>query len=290
MAELVIEQRLRAGLPAEVWASQNTIAEMCNCSRSTVERALEELKRLGRIRDTGERKFGKYRGTVVYELDLTQSDVTQNGSSGEAEDVDLTHSGRDLTHFVDDLTHFEQRPASPVTHKPVVKPVVKPEEASPPAAGLSPSSPGLGGPTPAQLAAERSEDEAELAALERQLETTRHPEQTQHAIDELRERLGRNPASDEWKDWLEHCRSTTGRQVRGSAKARRHFNARRAEGFSLDDLKRATVGAHADDHLRENGYDRPETILQESKVERYIALADQAVKPDPLALIAARDA
>lgn len=87
--------------------------------------------------------------------------------------------------------------------------------------------------------------------------------------------------SQEWQDWLEHYRATTGRFARGSKEARGFFNARRDEGLTLDQLKRATVGAHSDPKMREGGYDRPETILRESKVERYINLAAQPPPPDP---------
>jgi len=47
------------------WPSQNTIAAKCCIARSTVEEALKELVRLGKIRDSGLRR---QRGTVVWEL------------------------------------------------------------------------------------------------------------------------------------------------------------------------------------------------------------------------------
>jgi DNA-binding transcriptional ArsR family regulator len=78
---------------------------------------------------------------------------------------------------------------------------------------------------------------------------------------------------DEFDDWLAHYHETTGRSARGSKTARAHFNARRRDDYSLDDLKLATIGCHGDDFCRRNGYDRPETILSPSKVDRYIALA-----------------
>ena len=86
-----------------------------------------------------------------------------------------------------------------------------------------------------------------------------------------------NKTADEFKDWLEHYHTTTSREsVRGSAEARRSFTARRNDGYSLADLKAATVGAHADDYCRKNGYDRPETILRPSKVERFIELGKKS--------------
>lgn len=78
----------------------------------------------------------------------------------------------------------------------------------------------------------------------------------------------------EFGEWLDHYRETTGRKtVRGSQPARDAFAARRKEGRTMEDLKRATVGCHSDDFCRENGHDIPETILRASKVERYIQLA-----------------
>lgn len=89
-----------------------------------------------------------------------------------------------------------------------------------------------------------------------------------------------DPRAAEWGEWLEHFRSVTGKaNTTGSAEARRFFNARRAEGRSLEQLKLATVGCHGDERLREQGFNRPETILRESKVERYIALGEAAARP-----------
>lgn len=83
----------------------------------------------------------------------------------------------------------------------------------------------------------------------------------------------RDPRNGEWEDWIQHFVATTGkRNTTGSKEARRFFNARRAEGKSLEILKQATVGAHSDEHLRSNGFNRPETILRDSNVERYIEL------------------
>lgn len=51
LADCVNEKHLRAGRPALAWASQRTIAKACRCERSTVQRALAELQKLGRISD-----------------------------------------------------------------------------------------------------------------------------------------------------------------------------------------------------------------------------------------------
>lgn len=85
---------------------------------------------------------------------------------------------------------------------------------------------------------------------------------------------------NEWPVWLEHYRETTGREsVRGSAAARKLFNGRRSDGRPLDELKLATVGAHSDEFLRSRKLDRPETILADSNIERYIELGREASKP-----------
>jgi hypothetical protein len=73
-------------------------------------------------------------------------------------------------------------------------------------------------------------------------------------------------------EWLEHYRETTGRPVRGSKPARKQFAARLDDGYTLDDLKLATVGCHGDKFCRDNAFDVPETILRASKITRYIEL------------------
>ena len=80
---------------------------------------------------------------------------------------------------------------------------------------------------------------------------------------------------DFFPDWLDHYRTTTGRQVRGSKPAKDAFRARVKDGYSLDELKLATVGCHGDKWCREHGHDVPETILRASKINRYIELAKQ---------------
>lgn len=90
------------------------------------------------------------------------------------------------------------------------------------------------------------------------------------------------PTAEEFEDWLDHYREVTGRPARGSASARRAFAARRRERWSLDDLKLATIGCHADPWRREQGHDVPDTILRVSKVEGYrlVGLAVEASEPD----------
>jgi hypothetical protein len=80
----------------------------------------------------------------------------------------------------------------------------------------------------------------------------------------------------EFEDWLSHYRLTTGRSsVRGSKPARDAFAARRKEGWTLEELKQATTGCHADPWRVEHGHDVPDTILRASKVEGYIQAATQ---------------
>lgn len=82
--------------------------------------------------------------------------------------------------------------------------------------------------------------------------------------------------SSSFSEWLTHYRETTGKtSVRGSRPARESFNARLGDGYSLEELKLATVGCHGDEFCRENGHDVPETILRASKVNRYIQLAQR---------------
>ena len=83
----------------DVYPSQSTIAKQCNCSRSSVERALQKLVELGEITPTGETWK---RNTVVYRLDLLddvkEGRATLGQGSGEGSETlpkegDLTDSG-----------------------------------------------------------------------------------------------------------------------------------------------------------------------------------------------------
>jgi hypothetical protein len=203
MSHAVDEERVQSGCLALCWLSQNSIAARCNCSRSTVERALDDLKALGRVRDTGQRMDGRYRGAVVYELvyaagDLTQSEVTESDVTDSGSGAsDLTDSAADLTHPASDLTDSAAGSDPICPPNPGVNPETNPEtKPDPPApaiaegSGLSPSSPGSSGFTVDQAAAERREDEAELATLEEQLTTATHSDATRRCIAELRSRLG----------------------------------------------------------------------------------------------------
>lgn len=77
-----------------------------------------------------------------------------------------------------------------------------------------------------------------------------------------REAKKRAARDREWEEWLEHCRATTGRGgLKGSKADRQRFNARLDEGFTLEELKLATVGVQSRAwHVRQ-GYNVPKTIL-----------------------------
>ncbi len=91
-------------------------------------------------------------------------------------------------------------------------------------------------------------------------------------------RLSKEQLRADWKRWLAHFHETTGRTaIEGSEEAKRAFKARREEGRSVEELMEATIGCHGDERLREQSFDRPETILRASKFERYIELARKAV-------------
>lgn len=87
----------------------------------------------------------------------------------------------------------------------------------------------------------------------------------------------------EWDVWLSHFHQVTGRTaMTGSKEARKLFAGRRRDNGaedpprSLEELKLATIGAHGDDYLRRQGLDKPETILRESNIGRYIELGKAA--------------
>lgn len=89
--------------------------------------------------------------------------------------------------------------------------------------------------------------------------------------------LSRPQLRADWQRWLDHFHETTGKTATtGSAEAKRFFAARREDGRSVEELMEATVGCHGNEHLRDEGFDRPETILRASNFERYIELARKA--------------
>jgi hypothetical protein len=124
LASYVPHERWMRGEAALAWPSQNTIARKCNCRRSTVQLALEELQRLGKIKDTGMRKT---RRSVVWELypsdapvltdQKSSHDMTDDESSGSTSTIDLTDPAIDLTDSRPDLTDDESRTGPIFGHK-----------------------------------------------------------------------------------------------------------------------------------------------------------------------------
>lgn len=178
LADAVNDQRAKRGEPWHAWLSQSTIATRCNCSLATVKRSYGHLQERGEIAIVGT-KAGA-RGVKVVDVlplgsaqdDLAQDDPAQIEPGGETEGDDLAHANDDLAQSGDDLAHFASPPSSTVSYKPEEPEISEPEDAEPDAragardSGLSPSSPGVQGPTPAQLEAERREAEADLTEVE----------------------------------------------------------------------------------------------------------------------------
>lgn len=80
----------------------------------------------------------------------------------------------------------------------------------------------------------------------------------------------------DFEEWAQQYEQTTGhalpaRTTKAFKSVAESYAARRSEGYSVDDLKLATVGAHADDYRRENGYDVAESILRPTKIAALIA-------------------
>lgn len=102
--------------------------------------------------------------------------------------------------------------------------------------------------------------------------------------------------SRDFDDWLADHEQVTGmRPPRVGTKARQaveaSFAARRTEGYPLDDLKLATLGAQRDDYRRERGYVDAESVLRPTKVAKLIGLGRRPVaSPPPPPQVQARQA
>lgn len=129
LASYVAHEKWQRGEPPVAYPSQTTIARKCNCSRSTVERALIELQELGEIVDTRDRW---HRGTVIWELALDAlrtdevlggpANLTDPGSGADPRHGNLTDpGGADLTDPGGDLTD----PGDPPDRSRVTRGVVK---------------------------------------------------------------------------------------------------------------------------------------------------------------------
>jgi Helix-turn-helix domain len=97
----------------------------------------------------------------------------------------------------------------------------------------------------------------------------------------LNDRLGTrraSPSSSEplgFVEWLDHHCELTGQRVPGVGTRARSALARKfgmlvGEGRSLDELKLASIGAHSDSWLRENGKTFPRNVLVFDRVDELI--------------------
>lgn len=93
--------------------------------------------------------------------------------------------------------------------------------------------------------------------------------------EEKRKELTPPSPSPEFEDWITHHEQITGhhppaRTTKAFQALVSSYEARLAESYTADDLKLATVGAHADQHRRENGYDTADSVLRPMKVANLI--------------------
>lgn len=87
-----------------------------------------------------------------------------------------------------------------------------------------------------------------------------------------------------FEEWIEHHCSLTGQSVPRLSKARaelaRKYGELTGEGRSPEDMKLASIGAHADDWRRQNGKDYPRNVLVFSTIDELI---DKGRKAKPQA-------
>jgi hypothetical protein len=226
LAAAVNQKDAERGWDWVAWPSQARIAFQLGIGERQVRRRLANLKAAGDIRETGEivgRGIRKYEITLApprsdrtgVETEEDRSDPTtldQMDRGGVESVMPPNETGPSVPVDRSDLTarpdHMD-RPTGPngptepeenreenreenaeVARAEARDPVPLTREF---VSGLSPSSTGSAGPTPAQIEAERAEDLAELGALEAQVGATRHRETTERSIAEIRERLGLDP-------------------------------------------------------------------------------------------------
>lgn len=101
-------------------------------------------------------------------------------------------------------------------------------------------------------------------------------------LDNARDRLKQERLEADFGAWLADHEAVTGRTAPAvGTKARRalqaSYTARRGEGYTDEQLRNATRGAHDDEYRREHNYDRAESVLRPSKVH------DLAVNGEKLA-------
>jgi hypothetical protein len=85
-----------------------------------------------------------------------------------------------------------------------------------------------------------------------------------------------------FEEWLEHHSSLTGQSVPRLSKARaelaRKYGELVGEGRSAEDMKLASVGAHADQWRRENGKDYPRNVLVFATIDELIDRGRKAAR------------
>jgi hypothetical protein len=94
---------------------------------------------------------------------------------------------------------------------------------------------------------------------------------------------GSMPEPMGFEEWLaHHCEVTGQTPPGGSTKARaelaRKYGALTGEGRSLDDMKLASVGAHADSWRREHSRDFPRNVLVSEQIDELIEKGRRAAK------------
>lgn len=103
-----------------------------------------------------------------------------------------------------------------------------------------------------------------------------HTEKTTETTDR---RNGSDPSKHTepmgFEEWLEHHCSVTeqqvpGRETKARAELARKFSELTGEGRSLDDMKLASIGAHADKWRAENGKDYPRNVLVFATIDELI--------------------
>lgn len=89
-----------------------------------------------------------------------------------------------------------------------------------------------------------------------------------------------------FEEWLEHHCDVTGQRVPGRetqarAKLAEKYATLSGEGRSLDEMKLASVGAHADKWLRENGKVFPRNVLVSERIDELIEKGRRAQRERP---------
>jgi hypothetical protein len=183
----------------------------------------------------------------------------------KAADRQRRRRNRDVTTEDRDVTEeggVTSRSEAAIPHSEAVSTPPLPQPG--PTAPGNPSPGGVGG-------ASRKERVSVLASLSS--ESSKRSSTTPEALSANR---GGDDSEADWQGWLIDYREVSGNAaVLGSAVARRAFAARRREGRTLEQLMLATRGNCSQQDLVDRGFDRPETILRASKVERYILLGER---------------